>query len=422
MIAHFNCLFGTIVVIVLSELAVAGETVQLVPVDIDVDGRVPGERVHASKIVMSKNGRFVYATRATSDALYAYARDPQSGKLELKAQLTARTINARQVLTGTPDSRFLFVSDLRSNLFSFAANGLTGALTEPQRIENGKNGVVGLKSVTYSCMSPDGKSLYVAGLRDKSLVCFRVDPTTGIITFEECLQSAKAGQAHPGTSIVLVKAITEARRIESFGTIQAMACSPDGQHVLVASDDGGNALTVFARDQENGRLVQMQTLDDPFPITNNIRNLTAIAFHPSGTHAVVSCRFGGISLLERDEDGYLSFVEAYVDSGTLPEPRGKLRITEGLKNSDDVAWTPDGRALFVASRGEKPIDGTIVGFRFDQEANQLRPVVCIRPTDGIEGLLGVSSLAISPDCRFLYAGSLDATVTAFEIKVTKEAE
>ncbi|MCI0360830.1 MAG: lactonase family protein [Planctomycetaceae bacterium] len=414
-----SCSCGTLLLLLAAGALFAGETVQLSPVAIYNDGRVlPPTHENPADLAISPDGRFVFASLNTTVAtLYAYSRDKETGKLELRAKLSEPTVIAPRILGISPDSSIAFVTGAANLPFLFAVNGQAGALTEHQRIQNLKNGVVGVQDIQAACVSPDGKSLYLAGHRPKSLVCFRMDPATRTATFEECLQSAKAGQAEPGTSIVLTKPIKEARRVDGIGAIHTIACSPDGNHVLVASNSAGKALTVFARDRENGRLVQVQTLEDPQPVTNNVLSLSAIAFHPAGTHVVVSNRIGGISLLQRDsETGELTFVEAYVDEGMLLEPRPKVHMTEGLRSSTDVVWTRDGRAVFVASAG----DNAIVCFRFDQEANCLKPIGRIRPENGIEGLWEVHKLAISPDCRFLYAGSRYSTVAAFEIKVTKD--
>ena len=133
----------------------------------------------------------------------------------------------------------------------------------------------------------------------------------------------------------------------------------------------------------------------------------AMALSPDGAHAyVASGPDGALVVLRRHpRTGMLSFVEAEVDGvggvTGLGAPAGPRAV--------DVS--PDGRNVYFAGAAQ----GTVAVFARDASAGTLAFVEAKRDgVDGVDGLAGAWSVAVSPDGRHLYAaGFADHAVAVF---------
>jgi len=365
-------------------------------------------------LTLSPDGRFLVAMRDSGDTVFIYARDAEDGKLRLMSKLQ-RSVSEPRRVAFTPDSKFLVVPEFLPRLWCFGLDERSGALTNVQLTENNKRNVVGMESPDACCVSPDGKSLYVLGRREMTLACFRLDSRTGQIEFDECLQSVNAGLPGEGLALPLPERHARARMVEGMFCPMSVACSPDGRHVLVGLSR--KALSVFARDAATSRLTFVEQIGEhPSKLENNLVRISGIAFHQGGAYVSTCNLTGGLTLLRRDpESGSLHFIQAWVDAGVLKAPRDSIHMAEGLRSCSDIIWSKDGKWLFVGGS----TDQAVVAFAFDAAGERLIPAALIR--QGVENLSGldlVNSVAVSPDGKFLYAASRDASAAVFALSVS----
>jgi DNA-binding beta-propeller fold protein YncE len=141
----------------------------------------------------------------------------------------------------------------------------------------------------------------------------------------------------------------------------------------------------------------------------------AMALSPDGAHAyVASGPDSALTVLRREpRTGALSFVEHHVNGvggiTGLGVPTGPRAV--------DVS--PDGGHVYVAAAA----DGAVAVFRRDATSGTLAFVEAKRDgVDGVQGLGGAWSVAVSPDGRHLYAAAFaDQAVSVFARDATTGA-
>jgi hypothetical protein len=142
----------------------------------------------------------------------------------------------------------------------------SGRLRLVQVLENGKEGVEGLLGAWSVAVSPeDGANVYVSSLGD-ALAVFARDTQSGRLTFLEAQRNGVNG-------------------VDGLGSSFALAMSPDGAHVYVASY-GSSAITVFACAPLTGQLTFVQAQRDGLPGPD--LSMLGLAVSPDGAHVYVS--------------------------------------------------------------------------------------------------------------------------------------
>ncbi|KAF7974596.1 hypothetical protein HWV62_11876 [Athelia sp. TMB] len=197
--------------------------------------------------------------------------------------------------------------------------------------------------------------------------------------------------------------------------VNAVAYSPDGQHIVSGSDDG----SAWVRDAETGEAVA-----GPFECTSTVK---AVVYSPNGKHIVVGCDDGGLRIIDAETgENVGGTLQGHTDCvrSVAYSPCGKF-IASG---SDDhtirlwdtvtgicattllghdgwvmaVAYSLDGKHIASGSR-----DRTIRVW--DAETYKTVGV----PFEGHTG--GVSSVAFSPDSMHIVSGSWDTTIRVWDI-------
>ncbi len=215
------------------------------------DGAGPCADGHALEVVtgvvVSPDGKSVYATSASSDAVVRLVRDTTTGAISQPAG-TAGCISgtgAGPCVDGfaldTPESMAISADGKNVYVASFSRDAVvrlirdttTGAITQPA----GSAGCIGetgspcadgrgLNGVFSVAISPDGKSVYVASFYSDTVARLVRDTTTGAITQPPesagCISQTGAGPCTDG---------------HGLDGSQSVAVSANGQSIYVASAD-----------------------------------------------------------------------------------------------------------------------------------------------------------------------------------------
>jgi 6-phosphogluconolactonase (cycloisomerase 2 family) len=186
-----------------------------------------------------------------------------------------------------------------------------------------------------------------------------------------------------------------------------MAADHAGRFVYVVSDSYRGALTVFRRDGMTGNLSFVDSLHDELhEDRTGLRMACSVASSPDGRHLYVGTRGDGrLSVFERNAESGRAELMQRLENGR--------QGVEGLRSGEQIALTPDGKHLFVAASS----DNAIAAFARDVHSGRLEFLGAVKDgRDEIDCLQHVTSLAVSPDGKHLYTTSANATVAVFEIR------
>ena len=289
---------------------------------------------------------------------------------------------ARSVTT-SPDGKHVYIASLSSNAVSILSrDAVTGRLTFVEAIQDGDPGIDGLEDVRSVTTSPDGNHVYFVSdyfrsRDDGAVTVFSRDAVTGRLTFVETIKDSDAV-------------------IDGLGGAYDVTTSPDGSHVYIASSSDA-AVVVFSRDTETGRLAFVETIQDGDTGLDRLSGARGITTSPDGKHVYLVSQFdGAVAVFSRDAvTGRLTFVEAIKDTDAG---------IDGLDGAKDVTSSPDGKHVYVASGFP---DNAVSVFSRDAVTGRLEFVETIKDIErGIDGLDGAYDVATSPDGKHVYIASL----------------
>ena len=188
----------------------------------------------AKRIKMSQDGLHLYVPSSTSDAIVVMGRNPADGTLT-HIQTLVDDIGGIDGLDNTddlvlsPDGQNVYcVGGQDDAIAVFNRNSGTGMLTQIQLLMDTAQAIDGLNGATGVAVSPDGKSVYVAGANDDAIAVFSRESVAGMLTFEEVHLNGLFG-------------------IDGLNAVNDVKVSDNGLHVytISATDD---AVSVFSRD------------------------------------------------------------------------------------------------------------------------------------------------------------------------------
>lgn len=338
------------------------------------------------------------------------------------------------------DGLSLYVAGTLDNAVAvFARDPENGTFSQVELVKDGVNGVDGLEGAKWIVPSPDDRYLYVAGSGDDAVVVFARDPQAGTLSFVEAQKDGVGG-------------------VDGLFGASWVALSPDGAHLYVASI-GDDAIAVFARNAETGRLSFVERKKDGVGGVDGLNGARSLAVTPDGAHVYVTSVFesvvarfrrdplsGRLTYLGSTADGVfgVAAIEAGADGkqvyvvGAGDDPFGDVTgsvavydrdaatglltlsqlLEDGVDGVDglDTAWSislsPDGRHLYCAAYD----DDSIAVFRRDAGTGRLTFAGLVRDgAGGVDGLDAAENAVVSPDGRHVYAVSvIDQALTAFE--------
>jgi 6-phosphogluconolactonase (cycloisomerase 2 family) len=285
----------------------------------------------------------------------------------------------------SPDNRHVYAAGYgQCNVLVFNRDSATGRLLFVERLKNGSGAEEGLAGAIMTAVSPDGKHVYALGYLDASLVVFEREPRTGKLSFIECKKDGRDG----------VKGLERSR---------SMALSPDGKNIYVAGNNK-NALVVFERDNQNGKLTFRQLIKKGADNIDSLAGATCVAVSPDNRHVYATgYNDGTLTVFNRDIDrGTLSLLEAF---------KYNAKGMDSLEGAIHVALSSDGHFVYVAGFRAN----AVTVFKRDAATGKLVFVeVQKNGVKDIDGLCGIDSLVLSPNGKYLYVSSdIESALSVF---------
>ena len=281
----------------------------------------------ASSIAVSPDGRHMYVTGATDNAIAVFSKPDEGPEM---------------MGFGLP----LFVQKL-VNLDMDASPAM--------------NVVSGLGGASSVEVSPDGQHVYVTGETDNSIAVFSRDSNTGELTFVESLTDSGLDSMD--------------NTVENLLAPVSVSISPGGMTVYVAAS-GSNAVTVFERDFGSGALTFSESLasgdtDGAGTMVAGVSNVSSVFASVDGLHVYASgtgddaiVRFNVPRLLDVSTDGEaaLSITTSDADDmisfDLVGQPANLMIDTGGPDDEDSVVINGTSDDETVSLSGETLISGS----------------------------------------------------------------
>ncbi|MGZ9154038.1 MAG: beta-propeller fold lactonase family protein, partial [Candidatus Binatia bacterium] len=391
-----------------------------------------GGLIGAMTVAVSPDGRHVHVGSLDNNMVAVFSRNLTTGAL---TQLSGTAGCVSEDGTGgtcadgkglsrvrsvalSRDGRHVYVASELSNAVAvFSRNATTGELTQLSGIagcvsEDGTGGTCadgkGLIGAISVAPSRDGRHVYVASGGD-AVAVFSRNPTTGELTQLSSIAGCVSEDGTGGTCA------------DGKGIVanRYMALSLDGKHAYVASS-GTNAVAEFSRSPTTGVLTQLNgpdcmsdSGDGPCADSNHLSGPVGLSLSRDGRHFyVASSGSSALAIFSRNATtGALSQLDA--PAGCVADVGDGVDCEDGkaLDDPRSAAVSPDGRHVYVASAGSNAI-AAFSRNATTGELTQLSGIAGCVSEDGTggtcangKGLVGASSVAVSPNGRHVYVAS-----------------
>jgi len=388
----------------------------------------PGPFMGSRAIALSPDGRSVYVASSKSDAIAVFRRNAQSGALtQAKGAAgcvaakgaggcgTAIGLDGPNSVAVSPDGRNVYATSRASNsITTFRRDGETGALTQLPGTAGCTAGVSlpgcatgrALLGPDVVTISPNGASVYVGSFFGNEVAVFARNRDGGALTqpggVAGCIAETTSGGCAAGIAL---------------GAPEGMAISPSGAWVYVASALS-NAVAVLARDPATGALSQAR--DGSGCIVDAALSGCTTGFEISGANAAATAPNGDLYLTSLFSNSVTAFSRSSPTAAMaqLAAPAGCLvwlravgcSFGRALSAPEGLVVSPDGRNVYAAAFASGAIVVAERNRSSGAVAQKVKRAGCVA-APGLPGctrakaLRGVSSLALSPDGRFLYSTS-----------------
>jgi 6-phosphogluconolactonase (cycloisomerase 2 family) len=285
-------------------------------------------------VTASPDGRHLYVVGFNESAIAAFARNPETGALsfvarEQQGKSGVQEFFGPRIAAVSPDGRHVYTSAFLSDSVTwFSRDAADGALSFGGFAKDGVAGVDGLDGAYAVAISPDGAHVYAAGLEDDSLAVFSRDATTGALAFSSRVQDGVAG-------------------VDGLDAVTGVTVAPDGRHVY-ATGASDSAVSVFTRDATSGALGFVERKRDNEGDTLRLNSPYYVVVSEDGRHVfATSATENALNVFRRDpETGRLSLAQLEQDGvdgvSKLASPRG-------------IAIARRGLATYVASSAENAV-------------------------------------------------------------------
>jgi len=384
----------------------------------------PGPFMGSRAIAVSPDGRNVYVASSKSDAIAIFDRRRRGGVLTQPAgkggcvaakgaEGCARAIglDGPNSVALSPNGRYLYAtSRAAGSVTAFRRDRRTGALSQ---LGPGMGCVSGLPvpgcatgralvGPDVVVVSPDGENLYVGSFFGNAVASFKRERNGALVQLPET--AGCVAEAIPGCAPAI-----------ALGAPEGLAISPDGSSVYAASALS-NAVAELDRDPASGALAQ------PAGAAGCVANAPlgecAVGVQLAGANAVAASSAGrDLYVTSLFSDSVTSFSRSAAGLLT-PKPATHACLVwlravgcsfgRALSAPEGLALSPRGSNVYVTSFASGAVD-VLARERESGVVFQLpgkRGCVAARSLPGCtpgRALKGVSSIAVSPDGRSVYA-------------------
>jgi 6-phosphogluconolactonase (cycloisomerase 2 family) len=264
------------------------------------------------------------------------------------------------------------------------AYAVFGSLTFVEFEKDGVAGVDGLNGASEPVVSPDGAHVYVATqIPDSAVATFSRNASTGALAFVEVDKDGVGG----------VDGLEDAREL---------AISPDGASVYAVSGATDDGVAAFSRNASSGALTFVEAEEDGVGVVDGLAQASDVAVSPDGDHVYVTGEDDdAVATFSRNPStGALTFVEQQKDG---------VNGVDGLDGASAVAAAPGGAHVYAVSN----VDNAVVTFSRNPSTGALTFVEQDKDgVGGVDGLLGASAVAPSPDGAHVYTAALSDNAIA----------
>ena len=358
----------------------------------------------ASALVMSHDGEHVYATGLGSDAVVQFRRDINSGTIAATADehLTfehsyfnnfSNFIGLKDLdsIAITPNDQFIYVASSDQSTLTVLERDAQGNLEYVNSYSHQTSQADGLLGVSDIVIDNSGQNLYVTARYQASVTHYKIDATTGTLTWQSSIANGDPGVSglagamaltlSPGQEHLYVAAAIddalvilsrdandggiyfEGRNLSAGDQPRDVVVSDDGAHVYVVSANDSK-ISIFQRvanpvSEQFGQLALIKMYQDGVAGFDFLSGVRRIAISPDDTRLYVAAEFDdAVTVLDRDDNpnsasyGYLTVVETQLDG---------LNSTYGYAQPYDLITSYDGRHVYVAGFADHAINGFILG-------------------------------------------------------------
>ena len=395
-------------------------------------------------VTVSPDGRQVLVTSYADNAITWFDRNSTTGSLIYAGSLSNEDI-AEGVLLGvsglsvSKDGRNVYVtSSDGGSVEVFSRNQNTGHLAFMNSFSESENNVSGLEGAVAITVSADDQQVYATGTGSNALVVFNRSTTTGELTYQETLVDGEQNITDLDFPVALAvsdkfdevyvadfgsNSLLSFNRNEGGGTLEfgfsergselgiaglrgaeSAVISPDGNYLYVTAKEG-DAVSIFARNPENGSLTYVDYLEDGGGL-DGLNGATEIIISTNGTDAYIAGFWDNtVTHFKRDiNTGLLTFSDKEKD--------GLLGV-DGITGTSSLVFSENESYVYVAGF----FDNAIGIFARDSNDGTLEFVDAIFDGEnGVNGLEGITKIILNSDQTKLYAlGSMEESIAIFNI-------
>jgi DNA-binding beta-propeller fold protein YncE len=327
-----------------------------------------------NSVAISPDGRSVYATSRASDSVTSFVRNPKTGALRqlppplagcisgapIPGCAAGVALSAPDVVVVSPDGANVYVGSFFGNsVAAFTRNPSNGALTQLAGSAGcvaeetaGCTSGIGLKAVEGLAISGDGTSVYAATALSSAVVTLSRNPATGALV-----------QAGDGSGCIVDTALTGCALGRELSGANAVAVAPDGDGVYVTSLFS-NSVTSFDRSASSGGLSQKEGTAACLIFLRSAgcsfgRAMVApegLALSADGRNAYAAAfKSGAIAVLNRGKAGGVAQKPGAAGCQAPPSLHGCTRA-RALRGVSSIALSPDGRYLYSTSFVSDAVD------------------------------------------------------------------